>query len=93
MLNHARYKQQSRREVQRRFPPGSFYVRSDRLFLIVGWAPTPSGKHGYWHEGTWRVATIASSWVAYVLKDQRLMAEPWEYIRDCKTVEEWENGT
>jgi len=52
------------------------------MYMVIGWVPIPPGFHGRWQ----KVATHA----AVVVRDQRVMFETWEWMRDCWTLEEWE---
>ena len=83
--------EQSRRHVQRRFPPGSLVIdsRGTRLALVVGWGPTPVVQRRKWSTGELYVAE-ARSWIAYVIEDNRVLTLPWESMRDSYNLEEWE---
>lgn len=72
---------ESRREVQRRFPPGTMFVNSGgrRIATIVGWAPSRDG---------WRKV---QSWSAIIIRDQRVTVEHWEHMREAMTLDEWED--
>lgn len=69
----------SRRQVQRRFPPGGWVVigHDDRLGLVIGWAPTPptfvkrSGR-----------PLVPAGWEALVLFDGRVVRFDWETMSE-----------
>jgi hypothetical protein len=91
MRNHTiRPEDQSRRQVQRRFPPGSFIIdsRGTRMALVIGWGPTPVVVRQNW-SGTTRIVS-PRSWVVYIVEDNRVRTLPWESARDSYTLEEWE---
>lgn len=79
---------QTRRQVQRRFPPGAFVVfeGTQRLATIVGWCQTPPT---YKKNGELRTAM---GWEAVLIWDCRVINVSWERMRDHWTLEEWEQG-
>jgi len=82
-----RFETQSRRQVQRRFPPGSYAIGESRyaLYLIIAWTQLPAVKR---LDGTIR---NASSWEAtVVVGNARIEHLRWESVRGCWTIEEWE---
>lgn len=82
---------QSRRQVQRRFPPGSFIIdsRGTRMGFVVGWGPTPSTLRPSVYNPD-RMVGQARSWIAYIIEDNRIRTLPWESVRDSYNLEEWE---
>jgi len=91
MLTTIRNDMQSRRQVQRRFPPGSFIINhpGDRIALVVGWGPTESTLRQSITEPS-RMLGRPRSWVAYIIEDNRIKTVMWEVVRDGYTMEEWE---
>ena len=78
----------SRRQVQRRFPPGAFVINSlgNRMAVVIGWAPVEAvinSKTGR------EVSPI--TWEALILHDQRLERIPWQKIRDDYNIDEWKS--
>lgn len=75
----------SRRQVQRKFPPGSLvFNRHSPLELVVGWYPVPRAKD-------YRGPFTAASWnVLLIRDDQRLVHQCWEYLLGAWTLEEYE---
>jgi len=84
---HTNKKSQSRREVQKRFQPGTYVVRDREkdLLLLVGWHQTPEEKtaRGY----VWR----PKGWNALCIHNECLKPINWERLRDFHTLEEWES--
>lgn len=80
---------QSRRQVQRKFPPGTMFVHGHRNLIgtIIGWAPVAANinpANGY--------VRSAASWEVLVLYgESRVERLRWESIREWLTLEEWEN--
>lgn len=81
---------QSRRQIQRRFAPGTLFVygsRGSRLGTIIGWAPVAANinpANGY--------VRSAASWEVLVLYgESRVERLSWMSLREWLTVEEWEN--
>ena len=80
---------QSRRQVQRRFSPGTLFVygkNGGKLGTIIGWAPVAANinpANGY--------VRRAASWEALILYgESRVERLEWERLREWLTVEEWE---
>lgn len=87
MLKSHKFKTQSRRQVQRRFPPGTFFLYDkNKLGMIVGWAPVAADinpKTGF--------VRSTATWEVLVLKDNsRIVRHRWEWVQDWLTLEEWE---
>ena len=86
----------SRRELQRKFPPGAMGVWGTTMFTVVGWAPVaatpavpsrgPDPVQGYF---TTAKAAQPASWEVAVLVGQRLLTWQWTVLKSCKTLEEW----
>lgn len=72
----------SRREVQRRFAPGTMFVYAgNKIGTVIGWAPVAG-----------RSPKDASSWeVLMLVGDSRLERQNWMSVRGWSTLEEWEN--
>lgn len=85
---------ESRRDVQRRFMPGTLAVchRSSRLMTVIGWSPTPA-EPGY--EPKLPANTHqhrmpkAASWESVVIMDNRITCFSWQVMRANWTLEEW----
>jgi len=77
---------QSRRQVQRRFAPGTFAVNGQgKLTLVIGWSPVAADinpRTGY--------VRRAASWEALICANDRIERLGWEVFRDLWTLEEWE---
>jgi hypothetical protein len=87
-----RHDKQSRRQVQRRFPPGSFIIDDSGRYLgfVLGWGPTASTlRPSIVEPGT--VVGDARSWIVYFIKDNRVSTLPWYNVRECYNLEEWED--
>lgn len=86
--------EQSRRHVQRRFPPGSFLIdsRGTRMAFIVGWGPTPTitKLRRPWDPFSEERVVTPRGWIAYVIEENRILTVPWERVRDGYNLEEWE---
>lgn len=81
--------QQSRRQVQRRFPPGTLFLFGVHVGTIIGWAPVAEKRLKQQEDSGDYV--IPSSWEALVLHaDVRLNRVSWTQLRDAVTLEEWE---
>jgi hypothetical protein len=92
MIHHTiRPEDQSRRQVQRRFPPGTFIIdsRGTRMALVIGWGPTQSTLRPSVINPD-RMVGEARSWIAYVVEDCRILTLPWTSVRDSYNLEEWE---
>lgn len=79
---------QSRRQVQRRFPPGTIVVsETNRMTMVVGWAPTAPTFNK-------RTGAVISpqNWAVYIIGgDNRLQTVDWEWLeRHYTSLEEWE---
>ena len=95
MLHHTvKKEEQSRRQVQRRFPPGSFIIdsRGTRMAFVVGWEPTPveTKLRRPWDPWCEEKVVTPRSWVAYVIEGDRILTLPWTSVRDSYNLEEWE---
>lgn len=97
MRNEARAKD-SRRQVQRRFPPGAFGVddRTCLLFTVVGWVPststvwvTGSGQPSRPGGAQARRAEKVASHDALLLKEGTLVNVNWEQMAAQWTLDEW----
>ena len=75
----------SRRQVQRRFPPGAFLYAGGALCVVVGWVPV-APKALAFSGGRMSAAT----WEALLLINERMQTMRWENVRECWTLEEWE---
>ena len=82
---------QSRRQVQRRFPPGALVVsewNGKLIGMVIGWAPNRDGR---WYDREGGRTSKVSTWEALVLTpNSRLEFFNWERIRAQLTLEEWE---
>lgn len=79
---------ESRRQVQRRFLPGTFIVSEDgRMAIVIGWSPTAPAYSK-------RTGDMIQSqgWQVHIIKgDCRLTTVDWSWIRNhWVPLEEWE---
>lgn len=93
----------SRRQVQRRFPPGAFGVNAKTclLFTVMGWVPSQttvwtngngSGQPSQMGPGAQRRAQKVASHDAVILIDGRLVNMNWESMAVEWTLPEWEEA-
>lgn len=90
MLNHSALvlkKVPSRRQVQRRFPPGSFVLNEAGIIgFVVGWAPVApdvNPRTGY-------VRSVAT-WEALLLLSGNVLTRwKWEGLMEQMNLDEWE---
>lgn len=91
-----RHDNDSRRQTQRRFPPGSFIIdsRGSRMAFVVGWGPTPVLERARRPWDPWCDEKVVTprSWIAYVVEADRVLTLPWENVRDSYNLDEWEEG-
>lgn len=74
----------SRREVQRRFPPGSFLLDGEAKIYgtVIGWAPVAAEKM--------KTYTIPARWEVLVLRsDCTLTRLNWSILSEKMTDDEW----
>lgn len=86
----------SRRELQRKFTPGTLGVWGSTMFTVVGWSPVapqpavpsrgPDPGQGYF---TPAKAAKPASWEVAVLTGLTLQTWHWDVLKHCKTLEEW----
>jgi hypothetical protein len=83
---------QSRRQVQRRFPPGSFVVSENfnrMIGIIVGWVSVYRKRYS-WNAG--EEPSMIATWEALILTpDNRLEHWDWGRIGRQLTVDEYEH--
>ncbi len=88
MLNHEHLKKiPSRRQVQRRFSPGTFVIDEAGTIIgfVVGWssvAPDVNPRTGY-------VRQVAS-WEALLLTNDVMKRMRWENLSQKMNLDEWE---
>lgn len=99
-MRNDRHSRDSRREVQRRFPPGAFGVdnQTNSLFTAVGWIPstttvwiTGSGQPSRGPAQARKAEKVASH-DAVVLRDGRVSHVNWESMAAQWTLPEWEGA-
>lgn len=80
----------SRRELQRKFPPGIHLInkQNETLYLVIGWSEIPALTHVI--PGTKKLVTTTKSWQIWLLGNQRFKAVRWDGLHDYMTLKEWE---
>ena len=91
MSGNVLHERDSRREVQRRFPPGAFGVckQSNLLFTVVGWSQVPAVIEPNSGPAAIRKLKEVSSWEVVVLLNNRLIRKSWSAISTDWTLNEW----
>ncbi len=84
----------SRRELTRKFTPGTLGVWGSTMFTVVGWSPTAAkpAVPGYESKSGYLIPAKEAqpaSWEVAVLLDQRIETWSWTHLKGCKTLEEW----
>lgn len=100
-MRNDKHTRDSRRQVQRRFPPGAFGIdnRTCSLFTVVGWIPstttvwvTGSGQPSRPGPAAARRAEKVASHDAAILLDGKLVYMNWESMAVEWTLPEWEEA-
>ncbi len=84
-----RQERTSRRELTRKFTPGTLGVWGSQTFTVVGWSPIAAVKaQPSSREHPRGVEAKAASWEVAVLINQRLETWGWTFLKNCQTLEE-----
>lgn len=88
MKKQPQTKPQSRRQVQRRFPPGAFVVSRETCSIIgtiVGWSAVRATYYPY-------NGTKSQTWEVLILTNKNVLSrENWMSMEDKMSFEEWED--